>query len=494
MSSALSPRFRSIRRIAVPLAAAAVATVSTGFTGVPTASAGTSCAAPTQLHLITATSGSRQQLLTPWQHEAAVATSGGAYTSTAIDWRASLTSGAGRVAVHRLYHPTRHDFLLTTSMTAFYFAKARGYKDEGVPFYAPDRSTACAPRAVYAAQSVRTGVHHYSTDAKALAAAGYTAPQPAFYVPATVVARTNVLGTPYLSKSTAAWAAYAKETNLVRKRDLYNIAATPTAIWLGGASTDGAGVRSIVQKAAAANQVPQFVFYAIPGRDCGSFAAGGSASENTYKAWVRSVVAGIGTHKAVVIVEPDAISFCGNNAAVRRMRTGLMSYAAQQLHDHAPNTAAYLHAGSGSLPMSYVVPALRDSGIRWLRGFALNVASLGTTAEQQTYGDQVAVQLQKSGIAQNHYVIDTSRNGAGRQPNPAAPWNSCNNPNAALGVRPTSATTGKYADAYLWVKRPGESDGRCHPGEPSTGWSSALALTLMANTKVRRTVPYLPLP
>ena len=42
------------------------------------------------------------------------------------------------------------------------------------------------------------------------------------------------------------------------------------------------------------------------------------------------------------------------------------------------------------------------------------------------------------------------------------------------GVAPTTATAGEHADAYLWVKRPGESDGSCNRGEPPAAASSAV--------------------
>jgi endoglucanase len=64
-------------------------------------------------------------------------------------------------------------------------------------------------------------------------------------------------------------------------------------------------------------------------------------------------------------------------------------------------------------------------------------------------------------------VVDTSRNGAG--PAPDAPLNWCNPSGRALGVPPTTATAGAHADAYLWIKRPGDSDGACGRGDPGPG-------------------------
>jgi HK97 family phage portal protein len=52
----------------------------------------------------------------------------------------------------------------------------------------------------------------------------------------------------------------------------------------------------------------------------------------------------------------------------------------------------------------------------------------------------------------------------------------------AMGVAPTTATAGAHADAYLWVKRPGESDGSCEPGEPPAGrFVNEYAIELVRN-------------
>lgn len=68
-----------------------------------------------------------------------------------------------------------------------------------------------------------------------------------------------------------------------------------------------------------------------------------------------------------------------------------------------------------------------------------------------------------------HFVIDTSRNGVGPWPgiagHPAsdgATQDWCNPPARGLGLRPTANTGSTLADAYLWVKLPGESDGQCY--------------------------------
>ena len=73
------------------------------------------------------------------------------------------------------------------------------------------------------------------------------------------------------------------------------------------------------------------------------------------------------------------------------------------------------------------------------------------------YGKQLS-----AAVGGKHFVIDTSRNGLG----PATTW--CNPSGEALGARPNAATGQTRVDAYLWVKRPGESDGTCNGG-PAAG-------------------------
>jgi endoglucanase len=92
-----------------------------------------------------------------------------------------------------------------------------------------------------------------------------------------------------------------------------------------------------------------------------------------------------------------------------------------------------------------------------------------TTASQRTYGDQL------SGlIGGKHYIVDTSRNGLG----PTADGEWCNPSGRALGDRPTAATGDVLADAYFWIKRPGESDGTCNGGPAAGAWWADYALGL----------------
>ncbi len=121
------------------------------------------------------------------------------------------------------------------------------------------------------------------------------------------------------------------------------IAGQPQAFWFGGWSGDvRTAVGSVVSAAAAAGRVPALVAYNVPQRDCGSYSAGGLGSADAYRTWIRAFAAGIGTRRAIVVLEPDAIAGLDClSAADRATRLALLADAARVLAA-SPNTVVYL--------------------------------------------------------------------------------------------------------------------------------------------------------
>jgi endoglucanase len=78
-----------------------------------------------------------------------------------------------------------------------------------------------------------------------------------------------------------------------------------------------------------------------------------------------------------------------------------------------------------------------------------------------------------------HVVVDTGPNGLG----PAGEW--CNPPGRALGRRPHTATGEPLADAFLWIKQPGFSDGPCNGGPAPGVWWPDYALGLARRSPSR---------
>ncbi len=243
--------------------------------------------------------------------------------------------------------------------------------------------------------------------------------------------------------------------------ELTAIANTPQAYWMDQASTPAVDAKYIAA-AQAAGTMPVLALYGIPHRDCGSFAAGGFGSAAAYKGWIDGVASAIGSGPAAVILEPDALAMADCLSADQRQeRFELMRYAVDTLTAN-PAAAVYIDGGhSRWVSAEDMAGRLNEVGVAKARGFSLNTANFFTTDEEIGYGDAISALTNGS-----HYVIDTSRNGAGPIDDPLY-W--CNPDGRALGAPPTTDTASANADAYLWVKRPGESDGSCGRGEPGAG-------------------------
>ncbi|ORB25384.1 1,4-beta-glucanase [Mycolicibacterium moriokaense] len=240
------------------------------------------------------------------------------------------------------------------------------------------------------------------------------------------------------------------------------VAETPQAYWLVPGSS-ASTVAKYTADAAAAGAIPVFSIYGIPHRDCGSFAAGGMGSGAAYREWIDGIAAQIGGSRAAIVLEPDALAMADCLSGDQRQeRFDLIRYAVDAL---TRNPAAAVYVDAGHLrwhPAEEMASRLQQAGVERARGFSLNVANFFTTEEEIGYGEAI------SGLTNGkNYVIDTSRNGNGAAPDSPLHW--CNPSGRALGVPPTTQTAGPHADAYLWIKRPGESDGTCDKGDPPAG-------------------------
>ena len=249
------------------------------------------------------------------------------------------------------------------------------------------------------------------------------------------------------------------------------LASAPQAVWFGDWNRDVRGdVAALVNAAAAAHAVPVLVAYDIPKRDCGGYSAGGATSPARYRRWIRRFAAALGTSPAAVILEPDALPGLDClKPRDRRVRLRLLRAAVATLRSR-PGVAVYIDAGhEGWHAPRTIASRLSAAGVRRARGFSLNVSNFDTTASEIAYGNAISDRLGGKPL-----VIDTSRNGAG--PTRDRQW--CNPPGRALGRRPTAQTGSAAIDAFLWVKTPGESDGRCNGGPAAGVWWPEYALGL----------------
>lgn len=290
-------------------------------------------------------------------------------------------------------------------------------------------------------------------------------------VPAADAARTDPrLARPvYVDPTGAAAKAAAKDKRLAP------IGSRGQAFWVTDAyatSTVRSKVDAYARRATRARRTPLVAVYAIPGRDCGQHSAGG-LSPTRYKSWVAQVAKGLDGRRAMVVLEPDAVALMGACDG-QGDRAALLRYAVAKLT--AAGAWVYLDAGHSSWQAPEVIASrLVSSGVRGARGFAVNVSNFRPTAQETAYASAVQSALRSRGVTGRRYVVDTSRNGAATPPDA---WDFCN-PRAARIGRAPAVVNRSGLDAYLWVKRPGESDGPCQDGPAAGRWWSEGALRLL---------------
>lgn len=276
------------------------------------------------------------------------------------------------------------------------------------------------------------------------------------------------------AKQTAAqWRSQGRTADAA---NLDKIGDHSVAEWYGNWIPDvRSAVSSKVTSIIAARSLPVLVAYNIPFRDCGGFSSGGSASATAYRAWIREFAEGIGSRLAWVILEPDALaSLDCLPAAGQAERLDLIKDAVSVLRAK-PGVSVYIDAGnSGWQSVATMVSRLNAAGISQARGFSLNVSNFKWTADETAYGSSISL-----ATGNKKFVIDTSRNGSGPYDGVDS-W--CNPPGRSLGTYPVVGTANPLIDAYLWIKRVGESDGTCRGGPSAGTWWPEYALGLAQRT------------
>ncbi|KKD03059.1 glycoside hydrolase family 6 protein [Streptomyces sp. WM6386] len=258
------------------------------------------------------------------------------------------------------------------------------------------------------------------------------------------------------------------------------IAEQPTGQWIGTENPEQEA-RGFTEAADKAGRTALLVLYNIPHRDCGNYSQGGAADGNAYRTWLDSVAAGIGDRAATVILEPDAVLHLVDGCTqdeFHEERYDLLQGAITKLKS-LKNTKVYLDAGNaGWGHPDQIFEPLQWAGVDKADGFSVNVSNFYSTEDSIAYGKQLSAK-----VGNKHFVIDTSRNGNGPYNEGKADERWCNPPGRALGETPTTKTADPLVDAYVWVKRPGESDGECKGGPKAGEWWAEYALNLAKASK-----------
>ncbi|MFF9213781.1 MULTISPECIES: glycoside hydrolase family 6 protein [unclassified Streptomyces] len=252
------------------------------------------------------------------------------------------------------------------------------------------------------------------------------------------------------SKAAQQALADARNGDIENAVNMAKLASWPQAEWFTEGTPDEvrAKVGKLVHRARAVGRTPVLIAYNIPGRDCTQYSSGGAASSAAYRQWVDAFAAGIGTDKAVVVVEPDGAALlpkdCGPatdpTGELTAARIADLAYAVKTLKTK-PRTAVYLDAGNVQWrPVGDMAQRLLDAGVRDGDGFALNVSNTHPTDHNARYGTWISKCMwfatEKGGPADSC----AGQYYSAAAPNDGAPGNA---------VSSTDPTTWHWTDAWF---------------------------------------------
>ncbi|OUM63030.1 glycoside hydrolase family 6 protein [Piromyces sp. E2] len=250
---------------------------------------------------------------------------------------------------------------------------------------------------------------------------------------------------------------------------------TPTAIWL---SWEQAPDYIPFHLSQAADQTTVYILYWIPTRDCNSIASqGGAQSMDEYKDYVNRILKGFESYpdnKIALVIEPDTLGnmitaqsndLCKN---VHNLHKQAISYAVNTLAS-LDNVQAYIDAAHGRWlgphvdKVADVIKEILDMAPEGkIRGLSTNVSNYQSTKDEYAYHEKLHAALEKVGIHDMKFIVDTSRNGVDVAESIAKTGTWCNVKGTGFGERPRGnpdPVNMPLLDAYLWLKPGGDSDG-----------------------------------
>ncbi len=279
------------------------------------------------------------------------------------------------------------------------------------------------------------------------------------------------------------WNGYRSLKHRGRHQDaakVLRLAETPQFKWFGRWEQPVIGkLRGMFEMAGDA--VPLLAVFGDEHAGCdGGLNTGGGAAQNArYKRWIDQVAQGIGDNEVVIAFEPDSLGLIECLVpGMRASRLQTLNYGVKVM-SKLPNATVYVEAGAPDWdPVPVMARKLRAVGVNRVRGFMLNATHHVTTAKNLAYGAKLS-----SALGGKHFIVNTSHNGNGAlYQGGHTIW--CNPPNAAAGPLPTTNTGHPKADAFLWVERPGFSNGPCNGGPAKVGaWWEQRAIQMVERAK-----------
>ncbi|MDP9820918.1 glycoside hydrolase family 6 protein [Nocardioides massiliensis] len=286
----------------------------------------------------------------------------------------------------------------------------------------------------------------------------------------------------YMGPQDQVWEPFTK-TRGQQRTLLGKIALRPRTKWFGAwirPNQIAASVRRHIENAQEGDPsvlVQMTAFALQPWYTEACNRAPNKAEQQYYKRWIRGFARGVGNTPTAIILQPDLpFVLCSPRP---RVPYHLVTYAAKELSKR-PNAAVYIDVGASDWPKNQprlAANILKRAGVKHVRGFALNATHYAPTAWDVRHGTKVVKALNRMGIRNKKFVVNTSSNGKGFDfGNARGPHedhaNVCRTKRAkhcvTLGIPPTTAVAHakwrlprdvrvkarKHTDAYLWFGRP----------------------------------------
>jgi endoglucanase len=299
---------------------------------------------------------------------------------------------------------------------------------------------------------------------------------------------------------------------LLRGRDFQDAALmarmelVPSAVWLDGETQAQAAAGAAGQRQADADvaqqvrealigsslerSVPVFVAYNIPGRDCSQYSAGGAPSDAAYDAWINSLRGALGSARAVVILEPDALAnlpgYCGSayNASFPNVtnttRIEDVAYGVQTLETD-PNISVYLDGGhSAWQAVGNIAQVLVAADVQQAQGVFFDVSNYQYATNNAYYGTWVssciAYATQLSGETQAS-ALSYAPSLTSADNNPSGAFGSC--PNQYWNGGPANNWSGTAMSPYgIWSES--SSNPALNTGGIDSRYASMLGSTALS--------------
>ena len=196
------------------------------------------------------------------------------------------------------------------------------------------------------------------------------------------------------------------------KRLLGLIALRPRVRWFGSWYSDAySAARDYIDNVTQGdpNTLAQLaVFRVEPWEAAACRALPSAAAQSSYRRWIDSFAAGIGSARVALILQPD-LPFASCAPHHSRLPLQLVAYAAQRFSALA-HTSVYIDAGAGDwASVRQATSLLLGAGVRYARGFALNATHYDSTQRQIQYGAQVVGALARAGVRGRHIEINTAQ-------------------------------------------------------------------------------------